>query len=439
MAAPLALVGKIGSAITKLGAAKSGIDLVSDITKRGKIQKQPPTKEAAKNFMGEKPASEQTIGIHAEVLGVEDDTNQKANDLGTFTKTPEDLKPESTGNEDSIVAQINKINSNISAISNAMQSSADIEAKYRKNLEEDLQQDIADRDKLQAKERAKNRRDSFRKNLLSGPKKVAGVAGATAAKGLGLEALALMLGGDEDSWYGLTEEEKEKKGEEKNIFGRGRDDMSGPERFMAGLADAVTFDIFDSDKKGRVWGSRNEEGQRVGPARWMQGFGDAITGNRFDWDGRGKNETTNEITNNTTNKNSVNNVTNEKNTNLTTNLPSDYKQTEADAFDAAKEWKDSVGTSNQSSSIGGVEDKQINSNVKKSTESVISGINRAVDKTAPVEDQKGSIRVFDMTGKGKGKKGGGSTPGKGVSDEVPSLSPERGVSVHEILQRSSVA
>ncbi len=41
--------------------------------------------------------------------------------------------------------------------------------------------------------------------------------------------------------------------------------------------------------------------------------------------------------------------------------------------------------------------------------------------------------------KGKGKGDGGTTIGKGVSDEVPSLSPERGVSVHEILQRSSVA
>ena len=56
-----------------------------------------------------------------------------------------------------------------------------------------------------------------------------------------------------------------------------------------------------------------------------------------------------------------------------------------------------------------------------------------------MEDQKGSIRVFDMTGKGKGKKGGGSTPGKGVSDEVPSLSPERRVSPNETFQRSSVA
>ncbi len=436
MAAPLALVGKIGSAITKLGAAKSGIDLVSDITKRGKIQKQPPTKEAAKNFMGEIPASKQTIGIHAEVLGVEDDTNQKANDLGTFTKAPEDLKPESTGNEDSIVAQINKINSNIAAISQAMQSSADIEEEYRKNLKEDLEQDIADRDKLQAKERAKNRRDSFRKNLLSGPKKVAGVAGNTAAKGIGLEALAGLFNineGDEDSWYGLTDEEKEKKGEEKNFFGRKRDDMGGVERFFAGYLDAVTFDLWDHDKKGRMWGARNEEEQRVGPARWMQGFGDAITGNRFDWDGRGKNETTNEITNNTTNKNSINNVTDEKNTNLTTNIQEGVIK-EGDINIEGNP----VGTSNQSSSIGGIEDKQVKSNVKKSTESLIEGITGAVDKTTPVEDQKPTIRVFDYTSKKSGKGDGGSTIGKGVSDEVPSLSPEkRRVSPNEVFQRSN--
>ena len=200
MAAPLALVGKIGSGITKLGAAKSGIDLVS-----GKKQKQPPTKEEAVNFLtgnAEDPANALLEG-KVEVLGKET-VGANANDLGKITKAPEDPKPESTGNEDSIVDQINKINSNISAISNAMKSSADIESKYRKNLKEGLEQDIADRDKLQAKERAKNRRDSFSKKLLSGPKKVAGVAGTTAAKGLGLEALALMLGGDDPTQFNLV-------------------------------------------------------------------------------------------------------------------------------------------------------------------------------------------------------------------------------------------
>jgi len=100
---------------------------------------------------------------------------------------------------------------------------------------------------------------------------------------------------------------------------------------------------------------------------------------------------------------------------------------------------DPVGTSNQSSFIDGIEDKQVKSNTKKSTESLIAGITDAVDKTAPVEDQKGSIRVFDHTSKRSGKGDGGTTIGKGVSDEVPSLSPERRVSPNEIFQRSSVA
>ena len=98
-----------------------------------------------------------------------------------------------------------------------------------------------------------------------------------------------------------------------------------------------------------------------------------------------------------------------------------------------------VGTSNQSSFIDGIEDKQVKSNTKKSTESLIAGITDASAKMAPVEDQKGSIRVFDHTSKKSGKGDGGSTIGKGVSDEVPSLSPERRVSPNETFQRSSVA
>ena len=148
--AALAL-GKIGGFLTKSFLADQALDLV---TGRKNKKNQPPTKETWKNYMGEKgekPASEQTIDV--EVLGKET-VGANANDLGTFTKAPEDPKPESTGNEDSIVDQINKINSNISAISNAMKSSADIEAKYRKDLKEGLGQDIADRDKLQAKKRA---------------------------------------------------------------------------------------------------------------------------------------------------------------------------------------------------------------------------------------------------------------------------------------------
>ena len=428
---------KMGQMVQKAAVAKEGLDLLRP--KKGK-EKQPPDKSKALNFMGEKPASDAVVDVDAEVVGTET-VGASANVVPQTTMVPDiNISPVGDGGVGSIVNQINEINANIAAISQAMQSSADIEAQYRKDLEESLQQDIADRDKLQARKRAENRRDSFGKKLLSGPKKVAGVAGNTAAKGLGLEALAGLFNindGDEDSWYGLTEEEKEQKGKEKNFFGRKRDDMGGVERFFAGYLDAVTLDLWDHDKKGRMWGARNEEEQRVGPARWMQGFGDAITGNRFDWDGRGKNETTNEINNNTTNKNSINNVTNEKNTNLTTNINENLEPKEGHSDIAGM--FDPVGTSNQSSSIDGIEDKQVKSNTKKSTESLIAGITDASAKMAPVEDQKGIIRVFDLTGKGKGKGDGGSTPGKGVSDEVPSLSPERRVSPNEIFQRSSVA
>ena len=425
----------LGQMVQKAAVAKESLDLLRP--KKGK-EKQPPDKSKALNFMGEKPASDAIVDVDAEVIGTETVGASANNVVPQTTMVPDiNISPVGDGGVGSIVNQINEINANIASISQAMQSSADIESQYRKDLEESLQQDIADRDKLQARKRAENRRDSFRKNLLSGPKKVAGVAGNTAAKGLGLEALAGLFNineGDEDSWYGLTDEEKEKKGEEKNFFGRKRDDMGGVERFFAGYLDAVTLDLWDHDKKGRMWGARNEEEQRVGPARWMQGFGDAITGNRFDWDGRGKNETTNEITNNTTNKNSINNVTNEKNTNLTTNIQEGVIK-EGDINIEGNP----VGTSNQSSFIDGIEDKQVKSNVKKSTESLIAGITDASAKMAPVEDQKGSIRVFDHTSKKSGKGNGGSTIGKGVSDEVPSLSPERRVSPNETFQRSSVA
>tara|TARA_B100000965_G_scaffold596_1_gene508 strand:- start:792 stop:1688 length:897 start_codon:yes stop_codon:yes gene_type:complete len=93
---------------------------------------------------------------------------------------------------------------------------------------------------------------------------------------------------DKKSWYNLSEEDKEIKGDQTNFLGRKRDKMGRVERFFAGFLDAVQLDINDHDKRGRMWGARNEEGQRIGPTRWIQGFGDAITGNRWNWDGREK-------------------------------------------------------------------------------------------------------------------------------------------------------
>jgi len=61
----------------------------------------------------------------------------------------------------------------------------------------------------------------------------------------------------------------------------------GPARFFTGLWDALTFDFFDTDKRGSIW--ENEHGQSRGPGRWIQGGMDWLTGDRFDFDRRNEN------------------------------------------------------------------------------------------------------------------------------------------------------
>jgi len=427
MAGPLALLGTLNN-------IKFGLDLLG-----GKKQKQQPDKSKALNFMGETPASDAVVDVDAEVVGTET-VSASANVVPQTTMVPNiNISPVGDGGVGSIVNQINEINSNIAAISQAMQSSADIETKYRKDLEESIQQDIADRDKLQAKKRAENRRDSFGKKLLSGPKKVAGVAGSTLAKGLGLEALAALF---------PTKEERKDRIKKTLV---GDDTKPKPEGFMrglAGIADFVTGDLTDFDNRG-VIGSEinasileNRDNKDNIDDKTDKTIKDKNKASEFIG---GKNETTNEtineINNNTTTNNSTNKTTkvNEK------TIKSDLSTITFDGKTIPRGLPGPVGET-----FGGKggstypeewqQSNQVNPNsIEKSAGSLIAGITGAVDKTVPVEDQKGSIRVFDHRSKGSGKGDGGTTINKGVSDEVPSVSPERGVSLNEIFQRSSVA
>ena len=61
----------------------------------------------------------------------------------------------------------------------------------------------------------------------------------------------------------------------------------GPMRVTTGLLDAITFQMFDFDKRGSIF--QNEHKQWTGPRRWMEGVGDWITGDRFDFDKRDEN------------------------------------------------------------------------------------------------------------------------------------------------------
>ena len=427
MAGPLALLGT-------LNTIKFGLDLLG-----GKKQKQQPDKSKALNFMGETPASDAVIDVDAEVVGTETVGASANNVVPQTTMVPDiNISPVGDGGVGSIVNQINEINSNIAAISQAMQSSADIETKYRKDLEESIQQDIADRDKLQAKKRAENRRDSFGKKLLSGPKKVAGVAGSTLAKGLGLEALAALF---------PTEEERKDRIKKTLV---GDDTKPKPEGFMrglAGIADFVTGDLTDFDNRGVIGSEINAsilENRDKKDDKTDKTIKDKNKASEFIG---GKNETTNEtineINNNTTNTN--NNSTNKTTKVNEKTIKGDLTTITSDGKTIPRGLPGPVGET-----FGGKggstypeewqQSNQVNPNsIEKSAGSLIAGITGAVDKTVPVEDQKGSIRVFDHRSKGSGKGDGGTTINKGVSDEVPSVSPERGVSLNEIFQRSSVA
>ena len=423
MAGPLALLGT-------LNTIKFGLDLLG-----GKKQKQQPDKSKALNFMGETPASDAVVDVDAEVVGTET-VGASANVVPQTTMVPDiNISPVGDGGVGSIVNQINEINSNIAAISQAMQSSADIEAQYRKDLEESIQQDIADRDKLQARKRAENRRDSFGKKLLSGPKKVAGVAGSTLTKGLGLEALA---------GFFPTEEEKKERVKKKLV---GDDTKSKPEGFMRGVGGFVDFilqDLTDFDNRGVTGGEsmlETIENWDEKDDKTDKTIKDKNKASEFI---SGKNETTNETINEINNNTTTNNSTNK-----TTKV--DEKTIKGDLTTITSDGKTFPrGLPGPNETFGGkggstypegeISSNQVNPNsIEKSAGSLIAGITGAVDKTVPVEDQKGSIRVFDHRSKGSGKGDGGTTIGKGVSDEVPSLSPERGVSLNEIFQRSSVA
>ncbi len=423
MAGALALLGK-------LQLVKSGLDLLG-----GKKQKQQPDKSKALNFMGEKPASDAVVDVDAEVIGTET-VGASANVVPQTTMVPDiNISPVGDGGVGSIVNQINEINSNIAAISQAMQSSADIEAQYRKDLEESLQQDIADRDKLQARKRAENRRDSFGKKLLSGPKKVAGVAGSTLAKGLGLEALA---------GFFPTEEEKKERVKKKLV---GDDTKSKPEGFRRGVGGFVDFilqDLTDFDNRGVTGGESaletienwDKKDDKTDKTIKDKNKASEFIGGKNET----ANETINEINNNTTN-------TNNNSTNKTTKV--NEKTIKGDLSTITFDGKTYPrGLSGPMETFGGKggstypeewqQSNQVNPNsIEKSAGSLIEGITGAVDKTTPVEDQKGNIRVFDHRSKGSGKGDGGSTIGKGVSDEVPFVSPERGVSPNEVFQRSS--
>jgi hypothetical protein len=84
----------------------------------------------------------------------------------------------------------------------------------------------------------------------------------------------------EESWYKGGEDSS--KATEKNIFGRTRDQMGGVERLYMGYWDALTLDIFDFDKQGRIWsGFKNRNKKDNSSGSLVEPTSGSSTGNVF--------------------------------------------------------------------------------------------------------------------------------------------------------------
>jgi len=286
---------------TTVGLGKSVIDKVLGGDQK---QKKQPSQEGAVRFLQGSGADPSSAVIDADVTGRE----TIGGELSGFTQVPDLNTEESTGyGVDVIIQEINKINENIMAIRNAMAASALIEANYRKNIEEDLQQDIADRDKQRSQGRSADRRDNLNKkggffnDLTKKPAATAKSAGVNIAGAIGLELASALLGGD-DSGSDSDDNKTENRGFGNRLLGLldgasgnltdfdgqgGKTFGSG--RIIGGLLDAASFNLTDFDKEG---------GKPSGFMRGITGGLDALTGDRWDFDRQGKPD---EISGNTTN------------------------------------------------------------------------------------------------------------------------------------------
>jgi len=190
----------MGKFITNLvsGMAKSfAMSKVSNIGKNKRIEDKSPSQrqQLARDFI-DPPASQQTIDVEAQTIGRETigDIPQPITQVPQLDETP------SMGTGiDGIVGEIDRLNRNLMAIRDAMMKSSELESLYRKDVEEDLQQAIADRDKNRSKARSQKRRDSLNKkggflnDLMKKPQTAAKAAGAGLGGAALLELLAFLM------------------------------------------------------------------------------------------------------------------------------------------------------------------------------------------------------------------------------------------------------
>ena len=326
----------------------------------------------ARNFI-DPPASQQTVDVEAQTVGVETIGNVPQ----PFTQVPELDMGVSTGTGIAgIVEEIQRLNRNIMAIGDAMMATALIESDYRKNVEEDLQQAIADRDKDRSQNRSKTRRDTIGKKITSKLSKPVTSFAKAGAGSLALELMAAATGADDID----------------------KDDPTKPQgssRGVASLIDYMSGGLTDFDKRGKGnfnlfnplgGGDDSKWGETDGGDKDKNQWWDFL--NMFDNKPKGQSSSSDVI------ESSI-----ENNSSKTTN-----------------------NISNSSSNISGDTEGNLTLNVG-SKEDIIAGVKESVGK---IEPREGDVTVIDQRTKkaidNVGKKTATVSGGNVVPDGDPGRS-----------------
>ena len=208
-----------------------------------------PTQEGALRFLGDRSGRlDDAPDIEATNQSVLDNiAKNQSLALGTTVVPDLDTKQSVVDSFSGLVGIIQQINNNIGAIGQAMLESSVIESKYRQELIDDLEEEIAEKGKTRSRTRFE--RSIF--NFATRQKNKIATKTGNLSKDLS-KAIALSLGLEFGDLF-LGDKDERTKEEKRTIKLMGDETKPKPEGFMrvlSGIGDFLTGGITDFDNRG---------------------------------------------------------------------------------------------------------------------------------------------------------------------------------------------
>ncbi len=367
-----------------------------------------PTQQGALRFLGDRSGRlDDAPDIEATNQSVLDNiAKNQSLALGTTVAPDLNTKQSVVDSFSSLVGIIQQINNNIGAIGQAMLESSVIESKYRQELIDDLEEEIAEKGKTRSRTRFERSIFNFATRQKNNIATKTGNLSKDLSKAL-LLSLGLEFGG---GLFGDKEERTQEEIINDKLVGDSRKEK--PEGFMRGVFGVLDFlmgDTTDFDNRGMSGGERIKE------------LRDEALSNKKKRDAalsEENNQINNEINNNTTvtpntttDQNTISNVTNEEN-----------------QFTVASNLQE-FGTKGENINLN------MNNNNFDSFQNIIKGANNIAYN--PLESITGTTQIIDLrTAKEIVGDTGSDNPTTVLNSNIASLDPSRRASPYEGLVRS---